>query len=70
MRTPIIKTPHLTILANGKPEPKRISKTEVILIGDFLVTQFGMTFERHSIMKEKCFEVNGVSCKPYWQYHI
>jgi hypothetical protein len=70
MRTPIIKTPHRTILAQGKHSEKRINRTQKQLLGDFLITQFGMTFERHSIMKEKCFEVNGVSCKPFWQYHI
>lgn len=70
MKTEIISTPALTILATPGYKKQRVCSKSEKLLGDFLITQHGMTWEAGEITREKKFELDGMPVKPYTIYHF
>jgi hypothetical protein len=70
MKTPILKTPDLTILAEPGHTRHKHSANITHILGDFLITQHGMTWPSEKITVERKTELDGVSVKPYLVYHV
>jgi len=70
MKVTILETPYLTIMADPGHKKKRIDRNITHLLGDFIITEHGMTWEAERVIVERKTELDGIPVKPYLVYHV
>jgi len=70
VKTPIIDTPELLVEAEPGFLKVRHSANVTHILGDFLITQEGLSWGSDKIIVERKTELDGKPVKPYLIYHV
>ena len=70
MKTPLIDIPDLTVMAEPGYLKVRHSANVTHILGDFLITQEGLSWGSDKIIVERKNMLDGKPVKPYLIYHV